>query len=222
MDESVRELIDRYVDGETTPEESARVRDTLSGNPEAKAYGEEAARLVGLLNAIPAPAPPADLKHHVMSSIHVEHRRVVKARKWYAPIWKPWNRPGSGRIRVQGAALGLFAAWLAGGDRPVRSRLQRGGDHGSRRPQPHRRDRWETEFQGRAAVEINGPGSPWRRCGAGNGHHHPRSRPARVRPLGTSRGRGPGRVEVEGGWCSPSPETATQWFSSSPGAPRAR
>jgi hypothetical protein len=208
MDDTLRDLIDRDVDGEVPKEESLRLGETLSRDPEAAAYRADVARVAELLQAVPPASPPADLKHDIMSRIHTEHRRVVKRKKWYEPILEAVQPPRlrTGFFFAGGAALGLFAAWLALGGTALSPGAEYTvvGTMGLDVRDLSGFDKWETELSGGSVSIETKQGSGFTVAEVLVRSDSKVSitlelDPARVRTLGyTSRGRGPVKVEVEG------------------------
>jgi len=208
MDDGLRELIDREADGDLDETESAKLREALDRDPGARAYRDEVTRLVRLLGAIPSEPPPRDLKHEIMSEIHQEHRRVVKRAPWYEPILRALAPPRlrTGFAFAGGAALGLFAAWLALGGDILSSGTEYSvvGTMGVDVRNLTGVDRWELPLSGgRVMVET--------KQGSGVGVVEVSVRadsrvivtldldPARVSPLGyVGKGVAPDRVEIEG------------------------
>jgi hypothetical protein len=64
--------INREIDGMSTPEESAQLKDLLASNEEARAYYEDLSRLSTMLSSVDEVEPPAKLKSGVMSAIEMK------------------------------------------------------------------------------------------------------------------------------------------------------
>jgi hypothetical protein len=69
IEKQVVELANREVDGETTPEESTRLRQLCEARPEVRALVEELRALSAGLGTIGRAAPPATLKASVMRAV---------------------------------------------------------------------------------------------------------------------------------------------------------
>jgi hypothetical protein len=115
------DAIQREIDGENTPAESARLMEELRQEPEARARYDELLRLSSALDSLPAADPPPGLLESVMRAVRAIARRTA------APPEGPWlilraafaRRPVLG-LGLSFAAGGLFALVLAGLSQPGR------------------------------------------------------------------------------------------------------
>jgi hypothetical protein len=116
------ELLNRELDGQTTPEESRHLREALRREPEAQARFDELKQLWRALEEMPRPEPPARLLPDVMGAVRAKPRRVEPRERVLAPVRAALSRrPGLGLglafaagMLLSALAVGLSGPWGAG------------------------------------------------------------------------------------------------------------
>lgn len=119
--------LNQEIDGQNSPEESARLRDELARSPELRARYERLVGVVRTLEAVPPAEPPPGLTAQIM--------RAVRARARSARPWTSWGEAvrsalarqpvlGLGSAVAAGLVLGAF---LAGVGEPLRLEDKSGG-----------------------------------------------------------------------------------------------
>lgn len=120
-------VLNQEIDGENSPDQSARLREELDQRPELRARYERLLGLVRILEAEPPAEPPAGLTAQIM--------RAVRAKGRSAHGWSHWGetvRAALGRQPVLGFGAALAAglvlgAFLAGVGEPLRLEEGSGG-----------------------------------------------------------------------------------------------
>lgn len=83
-------LLDLYVDGELSPQESARVLEHLDGCPGCRAYVEDALAIRAAFGELEEAQTPDGFAAGVMAAIRAEERRKAPACK--SADWRRWKR----------------------------------------------------------------------------------------------------------------------------------
>jgi hypothetical protein len=78
MHDDIDRLIDDELDGANDPATSARLRERLAADRDARDRFDELKRVRRALEAVPAVDPPADLRDAIMSVVHSEARRPAQ------------------------------------------------------------------------------------------------------------------------------------------------
>ena len=97
--------LNQEIDGQNSPEQSARLREELDRSPDLRARYERLVGLVRTLEAVPPAEPPPGLTEQIM--------RVVRARARSAHPWAGWGETVRTALTRQ-PALGLGSALAAG------------------------------------------------------------------------------------------------------------
>ena len=84
--EDIRELLLSYIDGETTPEENAEIKEHLISCKECQQEYEELKTVLSLFNTLEPMEPPENLKRSIMAKI--EKESVPKP--WFSSIKNSW------------------------------------------------------------------------------------------------------------------------------------
>lgn len=83
-------LLDLYVDGELSPQESARVLEHLDGCPGCRAYVEDALAIRAAFGELEEAEPPEGFAAGVMAEIRAAGEKEPPARE--RPDWKRWKK----------------------------------------------------------------------------------------------------------------------------------
>jgi hypothetical protein len=114
----IEELINKEIDGVSTPEESAALHQALASDDEARRYYEDLQRLSGALDAVPAVDPPDDLKLEIMRAVRTRAARRQQE-GWLEGFLRGLTfrpRPAHVLSFAAGLAIGMFvfALWIGG------------------------------------------------------------------------------------------------------------
>jgi hypothetical protein len=108
-EERVIDLIQRDIDGDTTPEEQAELRDRLERDVDSRIYYDGIRHVAAALEATPASEPPANFTLAVMSGIREQAARTSNAERFR----RPRDRFLAVRVGIGLAAAALLAVVLA-------------------------------------------------------------------------------------------------------------
>lgn len=123
IDQELKELIQRDIDGTTTPAERERVHCHLADSPEARDYYNKLTCLAAELGKVRMVNPPTQLKPFVMARLphrvdHRQHRSITHG--FLEPLWG-WLAPrpafSFALATVAGACLAICGVYLLDRDR---------------------------------------------------------------------------------------------------------
>jgi hypothetical protein len=114
MKPRIEELINREIDGETTPDESSELRTHLARDPESQAYYEDLRKVAGWLKRVPPVDAPSSLKPAIMSEVRVRGlvQKTTPAGASRRPFLERWF--GGGLLFRPAYAWSAAAGFVAG------------------------------------------------------------------------------------------------------------
>lgn len=118
IDETYRELMDREIDGDTSPEESAELGRLLAERPELAATFDRMRAVAHALDSMQEVPPPAGLKERILAATRPMEARAVERdpspslREWFALVFAP-SRLRFAAVVAGGIAVGFVGAVLA-------------------------------------------------------------------------------------------------------------
>ena len=86
MDDQHLELIQRQIDGDNSPEESAALEAFLNGNPDAKALHDDLSHVAGMLDGVEAREPPSHLKQAILDALPQAHHAKPQRKERFNPM----------------------------------------------------------------------------------------------------------------------------------------
>jgi len=106
MPESVStERLRRFIEGDLSPEEKAKVRDRLLNSEAWRREYERVESLVSTLRRLPSISPPPRVWERIAREIKTLEPE---------PVWFPWFYRYSGWVKTAGIACGILVACLIG------------------------------------------------------------------------------------------------------------
>lgn len=108
-EERIIDLIQRDIDGETSPAEQAELRDRMERDADSRLYYDGIRHVAATLEAAPASEPPASFTAEVMNGIRAKAARASTAHRFQ----RPRDRFLAVRVGIGLAAAALIAVFLA-------------------------------------------------------------------------------------------------------------